>query len=287
MTQWDHKGSTIHGLIAEGQVFPNHPNETDPKPIRILLMPAGWPGQDPTLVFQVTEDATDVGVHQLINLKQGAALVELELADETRLLVAEAVERVAETATGKPIEIIHARPDGDVEPAKAPGGKQDAEPEAIAKGAPAITLALPTDLNAFIKAVEALAGPEGDRTIRMTEQQAVALYYRYWPMIVTHSVVAAAEGTTVLMVSLPAQQGGNIKHNAIIRLIESDHPPAKAYWPGNDGGTDLPEQVSRQFNIASDNKPVNNTGETPDDPTEALATENLEQLESGWDDVWP
>ncbi len=179
---------TIHGIAAEG-ISLDETNAEGPRAVRVLLMPVGWTAQpnhaDARLEFTIGRQTPASGTHQVIDIEYGAALVELEPASQTRKTAVVSEMRRAALA-------------------------------AVNRDGPDPKLPVPQLAESFQDAVERFVKNKQDAdtalsaqdVIRRAEDQEIyAAFLSFWPMIITRSITAGAEGTDALVLALPDENG--------------------------------------------------------------------------------
>lgn len=194
---------TVHGIAAEGVSFDVVGGEGR-RTLRALLIPAGWNSNAShnveSLRFSIKSYPAVVSdtVFQAIDLDFGAAMVELEPEDAKRVTLLAREIRNAALAVLK-------------------------DPRAKA------ALPVPETQESFVQEVgRFIAARQGMMEYATTDQQILeqaepdelyaALSY-FWPMIITRSVIAGAEGTEVLLLALPSEEGAENEFACVSKYL--------------------------------------------------------------------
>lgn len=187
--QWevqdDNQTHTIHGLAIEGLTGDMNGNE-QPRELRALLMPGGWHDQpnhaDAKLQFTFQQLQSGADSWQVIDMEFGAALVELVPSQARVAAMAPRMRRAAQEVLQKRLEEVD--------------------------------IPVPMMREAFKQAVldfvqeKQPGGPERTSLEIIEQAQESELYQTlagFWPMFITRSITAGAEGTNALLVALPSE----------------------------------------------------------------------------------
>ncbi|MEQ8944569.1 MAG: hypothetical protein RIC94_08430 [Phycisphaerales bacterium] len=175
--------ATIHGIAAEGFSLDVMGVE-GPRAVRALLMPVGWTAEpnheDAMLEFSIGRRQNSSGAHQVIDIEFGAALVELQPASEAR------IKELAPQMRQAALDVVSRK---DV----------------------ALSLPVPKLAKSFEAAVYEFVATKGDGEpldaqaviTGATPQELYDALFSFWPMIITRSITAGAQGTDALVLALP------------------------------------------------------------------------------------
>lgn len=287
--EFEQQTYTIHGLAAEGRSM-DIQGLGGEKPLRVLLMPAGW---NPTpndanaqLVFSIKHEGHGAEAYDIIDLEFGAALVDLGTLDD---LAGPDDPRLAERAD----QMRQAVRDFLFEPGVQAevDGMADPRPDPEAQRLP-----IPADCEAFAATIESLMARQdeawtidgADRNLldrqlrRMSHQEVIAYFGSFWPMIITRSVTAGAQGTNFVLMALPTD-GADPGHFVCLSKFISgvDH---NLRWKKERVGMDEGDhvRVDIRTNVAGGlvitNEAPTNVGMQPLDWAEATLTAGWQQV---------
>ncbi|MFI4916152.1 MAG: hypothetical protein ACIAS6_06560 [Phycisphaerales bacterium JB060] len=128
------------------------------------------------------------------------------------------------------------------------------------------------------------ASLEAGRTTRPIEgvdrRDVKVAYFPYWPLIITHSIVAGAEGTRIIAIASPERGRQNAR--AFFGLV--DGSSASIDWEANQGG---PLRLNTRDRVC-----VNVVGDRrlrvrPDEDQQRRVAGTLEALRAGWKAAFP
>lgn len=251
-------GDMIHGIAAEGTSLHGTMSSEDPRPIKVLLMPMGWikdgEPENPKLEFDTVVAQGALGQHVAIDLRHGAALIELgdvDAAVEQLLLKALAADSAALL--------------------------------------PGVTQAKFDAMKEFVSR-QAKFTPDPEWTFNLTEldpeqqeeaQEAIrTMAFGFWPMIYSRTVVAGSESTELLAVSLPRQ--GNT-FTALVHVIDS--LANKTFWSYSNTGNYVGISKGNSYRADGDDNSAIKTNLKQQDHD--AVSYSRAALQEGWKTVFP
>ena len=119
----------------------------------------------------------------------------------------------------------------------------------------------------------------------MPDEVATELFWIYWPMIITHRTIAGAEGTKVVVSSLPAADDtGSADYHAFVKLIEIEPTHNAAVTLPNGVVVPLALDEERRFDITTGTTPVE---QDPTNAHKALLSTLQDMMEPGFTSAFP
>lgn len=184
----EHQGQqhTIHGLAVEGFAV-DMTGKQGERIIRALMMPIGWNGEpnhtDAQLQFAIEDLDNGSSSYQVLDIELGAVMVELEPSQDRIAAIAPLI--------------------------------RDAALASLKRAEDTADIPVPTMRKEFGETVRAFVDQKRGMGLRERSDQEIlqqaqdseiyATFGSFWPMFITRSITAGAEGTDALLIALPAQ----------------------------------------------------------------------------------